>query len=195
MRCDLCNDKKCRDEEPCIERNSVELYSDPHEKKIMEAAAFVESEYYGDLNRIEEVVEFALRMGYKKLGIAFCVGMSDEAAKIVEYLSTFFQIEAICCKVCGIPKSEMGAPTSDKVGLISCNPIEQARMLEEKKTDLNLVVGLCVGHDALFIKHSHTYVIPLAVKDRALGHNPLAAVYCSAVNKRMKKRGVERGKK
>jgi uncharacterized metal-binding protein len=81
------------------------------------------------------------------------------------------------------------------VGLISCNPIEQARMLEEKKTDLNLVVGLCVGHDALFIKHSHTYVIPLVVKDRALGHNPLAAVYCSAVNKRMKKRGIERGKK
>ena len=195
MRCDLCDDKKCIEEEPCIDRNSVELYSDPHEKKIMEAAAFVESEYYGDLNRIEEVVEFALRMGYKKLGIAFCVGLNDEAAKIAEYLSTFFEIEAICCKVCGIPKSEMGAPTSDKVGLISCNPIEQARMLEEKKTDLNLVVGLCVGHDALFIKHSHTYVIPLVVKDRALGHNPLAAVYCSAVNKRMKKRGVERGKK
>jgi uncharacterized metal-binding protein len=188
MRCDLCEDQKCREGEPCIEKNSIELYSDPHEKMIMKTAAFVESEFYGDLNRIEEIVEFASRMGYKKLGIAFCVGLKEEAAKIADFLSNFFEIEAICCKVCGIPKSEMGAPMSDKVGPVSCNPIEQARMFEEKKTDLNLVIGLCVGHDALFIKHSHTYVVPLVVKDRVLGHNPLAAVYCSAVNKKMKKR-------
>ncbi|MFA7366182.1 MAG: DUF1847 domain-containing protein, partial [Synergistaceae bacterium] len=181
MRCDLCEDQKCREGEPCIERNSIELYSDPHEKMMMQTAAFVESEFYGDLNRIEEVVEFASRMGYKKLGIAFCVGLKEEATKIADFLSNFFEIEAICCKVCGIPKSEMGAPMSDRVGPVSCNPIEQARMFEEKKTDLNLVIGLCVGHDALFIKHSHTYVVPLVVKDRVLGHNPLAAVYCSAV--------------
>lgn len=191
MRCDLCEEQKCREGESCIEKNSIELYSDPHEKMMMETAAFVESEFYGDLNRIEEIVEFASRMGYKKLGIAFCVGLKEEAAKIADFLSNFFEIEAICCKVCGIPKSEMGAPMSDKVGPVSCNPIEQARMFEEKKTDLNLVIGLCVGHDALFIKHSHTYVVPLVVKDRVLGHNPLAAVYCSAVNKKMKKRSEQ----
>lgn len=195
MRCDLCGDKKCREGDPCIKRDSIKLYSDPQEKKMMETAAAVESEFYGDLNRIEEVVEFASRMGYKKLGIAFCVGLDDEAAKIASYLSNFFEIEAVCCKVCGIPKSEMGAPTSDRVGLVSCNPIEQARILEEKGTDLNLVIGLCVGHDALFIRHSHTYVVPLVVKDRVLGHNPLAAVYCSAVNKKMKKRAEERKEK
>lgn len=194
MRCDLCVEKKCREGAPCIERNSVELYSDPHEKMMMQTAAFVESEFYGDLNRLEEVVEFASRMGYRKLGIAFCVGLQEEAAKITEFLSRFFEIEAVCCKVCGILKSEMGAPTSERVGPISCNPIEQARIFEEKKTDLNLVIGLCVGHDALFIKHSHTYVVPLVVKDRVLGHNPLAAVYCSAVNKRMQKRSEERNK-
>ncbi|MEA4871916.1 MAG: DUF1847 domain-containing protein [Synergistaceae bacterium] len=195
MRCDLCKGQKCREGEPCVERKSIELYSDPHEKMMMQTAAFVESEFYGDLNRIEEVVEFASRMGYKKLGIAFCVGLREEAVKIADFLSNFFEIEAICCKVCGIPKSEMGAPMSDRVGPVSCNPIEQARMFEEKKTDLNLVIGLCVGHDALFIKHSHTYVVPLVVKDRVLGHNPLAAVYCSAVNKRMKKRADERKQK
>lgn len=194
MRCDLCVEKKCREGAPCIERNSVELYSDPHEKMMMQTAAFVESEFYGDLNRLEEVVEFASRMGYRKLGIAFCVGLQEEAAKITEFLSRFFETEAVCCKVCGILKSEMGAPTSERVGPISCNPIEQARMFEEKNTDLNLVIGLCVGHDALFIKHSHTYVVPLIVKDRVLGHNPLAAVYCSAVNKRMQKRSEERNK-
>lgn len=192
MRCDLCAEKKCREGDPCIKRDSVELYADPYEKKMMETAAFVESEYYAELNRIEEIVEFAGRMGCAKLGIAYCIGLGEEAEKIAEYLSLFFEIEAVCCKVCGIPKTEMGAPFTDKVGPISCNPIEQARFLKDAGTDLNLTAGLCVGHDALFIKHSHTYVVPLAVKDRVLGHNPLAAVYCSAVRKRMDKRSAER---
>ena len=92
MRCDLCDEKKCKEGDPCIVRDSIQLYSDPQEKKMMETAAFVESEFYGDLNRIEEVVEFASRMGYKKLGIAFCVGLNDEAVKIADYLSGFFEI-------------------------------------------------------------------------------------------------------
>ncbi|KJS88133.1 MAG: metal-binding protein, partial [Peptococcaceae bacterium BICA1-8] len=38
---------------------------------------------------------------------------------------------------------------------------------------------LCVGHDSLFIKYSHAPVTVLAVKDRVLAHNPLAALYCA----------------
>ena len=38
-------------------------------------------------------------------------------------------------------------------------------------------MGLCVGHDSLFFRHSEAPVTVLAVKDRVLGHNPLAAVY------------------
>jgi uncharacterized metal-binding protein len=44
-------------------------------------------------------------------------------------------------------------------------------------TDLNVLMGLCVGHDSLFFRHSAAPVTVLAVKDRVLGHNPLAAVY------------------
>ncbi len=42
---------------------------------------------------------------------------------------------------------------------------------------MNLILGLCVGHDTLFIKHSQAPVTVLAAKDRFLGHNPLAALY------------------
>jgi len=58
-----------------------------------------------------------------------------------------------------------------------CNPIGQARRLEKAETQLNVMLGLCVGHDSLFLRHSHAPVTVLAVKDRVLGHNPLAAVY------------------
>ena len=187
MRCDLCDEKKCNKGEPCMKKNSAELYADPIDRKFMQTAGGVEAEFYGDLNRMQEIVVFAKRMGYKKIGLAFCVGLSGEAKKFCEFLSQYFEISAVCCKTCGMEKSELDIPMSDRVGPVSCNPAEQARMLKEDGTELNLMLGLCVGHDAMFIKHSHTYVIPVAVKDRVLGHNPLAAVYCKAVYGKMEK--------
>lgn len=102
-------------------------------------------------------------------------------------LSRYFELVSVCCKVCGILKSEMGLATSEKVGNHACNPSGQARIMEKAGAEeLNLLLGLCVGHDALFIKHSTNYVVPVATKDRVMGHNPLAAVDASAVFKKIK---------
>jgi uncharacterized metal-binding protein len=60
-----------------------------------------------------------------------------------------------------------------------CNPIGQAMMLNNAETDLNIIMGLCVGHDSLFMKYSEAPVTVLAVKDRVLAHNPLGALYLS----------------
>jgi uncharacterized metal-binding protein len=49
--------------------------------------------------------------------------------------------------------------------------------LPHARTELNLLLGLCVGHDSLFMKHSVAPVTVLAAKDRVLGHNPLAAIH------------------
>jgi len=58
-----------------------------------------------------------------------------------------------------------------------CNPVAQAMYLNKQKTDLNLIVGLCIGHDILFAKYSNAPVTTLVVKDRVLTHNPLGAIY------------------
>lgn len=58
-----------------------------------------------------------------------------------------------------------------------CNPIMQAKILNEQATDLNIVMGLCVGHDSLFYKYSEALTTTLVTKDRVLGHNPAAALY------------------
>jgi len=60
-----------------------------------------------------------------------------------------------------------------------CNPVAQARLLNEAGTGLNIVVGQCVGHDSLFFKHSDAPVTVLVAKDRVTGHNPVAALYTS----------------
>ena len=76
------------------------------------------------------------------------------------------------------PKSSVGIPEEcNGIGLNMCNPILQAKMLNHAKTDLNVVVGLCVGHDSLFYKYSEALTTTAVTKDRVLGHNPAAALY------------------
>jgi uncharacterized metal-binding protein len=55
----------------------------------------------------------------------------------------------------------------------------QAEVLNGEKTELNVMVGLCLGHDILFIRNFKADVTPLIVKDRVIGHNPIAALYTS----------------
>ncbi len=60
-----------------------------------------------------------------------------------------------------------------------CNPVMQAKILNKEKTDMNIVMGLCVGNDSLFYKYSEALVTTLVAKDRVMGHNPAAALYTS----------------
>jgi hypothetical protein len=58
-----------------------------------------------------------------------------------------------------------------------CNPIVQAEILKSEDTDLNIIVGLCIGHDIQFTSNSATPVTTLIVKDRLTGHNPFSTLY------------------
>ena len=60
-----------------------------------------------------------------------------------------------------------------------CNPIGQARLLNEQNTEFNIALGLCVGHDSLFYRESQGLVTTLVAKDRVLAHNPCGAIYCA----------------
>jgi uncharacterized metal-binding protein len=42
---------------------------------------------------------------------------------------------------------------------------------------MNIIVGLCVGHDMLFTKYSDAPVTTLVTKDRVTGHNPVSVLY------------------
>lgn len=135
--------------------------------------------------RVEEVVQFTKKMGYKKLGIAFCSGLMEEAGLLTTILENRgFDIVSVCCKVGGTPKERIGITEEQKIAgpgtwETMCSPIVQAEILNEEGTEFNIVVGLCVGHDSLFFKHSRAPVTVLIAKDRVFGHNPAAALYLS----------------
>ena len=192
MRCHSCDEKGCMEGDPCRPTESLSLYGD-EERRIMAAAAEVETLYYGELNRLQEIREFAHRLGVKRIGLAFCVGLADEARQIGRaFEDAGLEVRSVCCKVGSLTKEEMGMPRRPWVGAYSCNPAEQARILDDEGCGLLVVIGLCVGHDTLFYRQAKAPVTTLVTKDRRLGHNPVAAVTCPYIRKRLNEAPKER---
>ncbi len=150
---------------------------------IAVAAACVEYEGYGKRTRVEEVIQFAKKIGAGKIGIATCLGLIEESRTLAKILRVNgFEVVGSVCKTGATPKVDIGIPADcEAVGVNMCNPVLQAELLNDAKTDLNLIVGLCVGHDSLFIKHSNALCTSVITKDRVLGHNPAAALYTSGM--------------
>ena len=161
-------------------RETMPLYTEDEENaKVTRISAEVETEYYCKATRIEEIVQFAKRMNYQKIGIATCIGLLREARIAARvFRKAGFEVYGAACKVGSQMKTAVGIPEEcEAVGAVMCNPILQAKLMNEAKTDLNVVVGLCVGHDSLFYKYSDALCTTLVTKDRVLGHNPAVALY------------------
>lgn len=186
-----------------------ERYRDPAFAELARVSSLVEGlSYYHvpwsrgptpQTTRLEEIIRFALKMGYKKLGVAFCVGLSNEAEMLVPILENCgFEVVSVCCKLGGVPKEEIGIKDEEKINPGAyesmCNPICQAEVLNGDGCDFNIMLGLCVGHDSLFLKHAQAPTTVFAVKDRLLGHNPLAALYLSrSYYRRLRSRDLAAG--
>ncbi|MCK4343507.1 MAG: DUF1847 domain-containing protein [Phycisphaerae bacterium] len=180
-RCASCRAKDCRGGTDCFDdaERQRALYDDPRIAQLHRAASAIEARHYCREPRIREIMLFAKEMGYHKLGLAFCIGLADEALTIAEIFGRGFEVVSVCCKLCGIPKKTFGFAqiVPDKDPEVMCNPAGQATMLNEAGTELNIICGLCVGHDAIFSMISRAPVTTLIAKDRVLAHNPAGAIY------------------
>lgn len=124
-------------------------------------------------NRVEEIMNFARGAGFKRLGIAHCITFSYEAELLKKYFSKYFEVYTIDCKYGRIPKKEVLGGESRQ---IMCNPAGQADYLNKHHTDLNISMGLCVGHDMIFSKKSEAWVSNLFDKDFTNNNNPAQAI-------------------
>lgn len=205
--CSICakKDRVCRNPEgegpdfcptlnlqEVIEKTAAE-YAKPEVAEFARMASLQEAECYSHRDvkpyvlhpvkpRVQEICEFAHKMGYRRLGIAFCAGLHPEARTLTDILQAQgFEVVSAVCKVGAVPKEKLGLKEDEKVRIgefeSMCNPIGQAFVLNQAKTDFNILVGLCVGHDSMFFKYSEAMVTVLVAKDRVTGHNPAAALY------------------
>lgn len=171
---------------PCKNTQTQEqakaLYAEEEDHRIAHESALVEQEGYGRLTRMEEIMLFAKRAGYQRLGLVFCAGLKEEARQVSRILAyNGFDVVSVICKNGAIPKSFIGLTDEQTLSgcadEVMCNPIGQALLMNQEKTQLNILLGLCVGHDTLALKYLQAPTTVLAVKDRVTGHNPLAAIY------------------
>ncbi len=179
--------------EQAIIEQAMNEYGKPEIQKFARMASVQEGECYANRDkkpyilhpvkpRILEICEFAQKMNFKKLGLAFCGGLTHEAGIVVDIFEKYdFQVTNVSCKIGGIAKEKIGVKDKEKINIGShesmCNPVGQAMVLNRAETEFNVLLGLCVGHDSLFLKYAQAPSTILAVKDRVTGHNPLAAVY------------------
>jgi uncharacterized metal-binding protein len=179
---------------PSVIDEAMAEYDNPETREFARLASLQEFECYEHLSdgsvrtkipRVEELVQFAKKCGYQRLGLVHCGGLAGEARILSDMLeNNGCEVVSVQCKMGAIPKERIGIRAEEKIGgpenwESMCNPIAQAMVMNRSKVDMAVMLGLCIGHDTLFIKHCRVPMTVLAVKDRVFGHNPLAAIYLS----------------
>jgi len=178
---------------PEVLSRAITEYDSPDLKKFARLASVQEGQCYERLpdglrtrlSRIEELIQFSRKCGYKRLGVAHCGGLANEARMLTEILeNNGFEVVSVQCKTGAIPKERIGILPEEKIAEpgeweTMCNPVAQAMIINESGVELAIMLGLCIGHDTIFIKYCNVPLTVLAVKDRVLGHNPLGALYTS----------------
>jgi len=184
---EFCPMRSSRD---LIERMPAE-YGKGEVRAVYHPATVTEKEAYQQVRgarmavrpRVKELIEYARLAGIRRIGIAFCAGLQDEARRLSDVLEKQgLTAASVLCKCGAIDKTALGVEERYKIGdpagfEAGCNPILQAELLNGAGTQMNVIVGLCLGHDMLFTMHSAAPVTTFIVKDRLLGHNPAAALY------------------
>lgn len=146
--------------------NFSELYNN-NDRQVLKNA---EDSLNSKIDRIQEIIDYAREAGINKIGIANCITFNREADQLENILTeSGFDVSKVNCKYGRVDFNELVPGYRG----ISCNPAGQAKYLEESGTQLNVMMGLCLGHDMIFNAKSKAPVTPLIVKDRKLKHHSL----------------------
>jgi len=189
--CNACVKQECRHDYPegipdyCLATRFQEVidqakteYSTPNTIDIYKAASVVVTNGNGKWPRIREAIEFAKELDVSRIGLASCIGLIRELGLVAElFIGGGFNVISATCQIGRVSAEDRGVPELKSSSGTYCNPIAQAEILNSEETQLNFVLGLCMGHDVLFNRYSKAPVSTLIVKDRVIGHNPVAALY------------------
>jgi uncharacterized metal-binding protein len=189
-------------QKPGVIEQAMEEYNEEDTRRLHINSAIIEQQAYQMVRgrlisvrpRLLEIIKFSEQMGWDDLGVAFCGGLTDEAGRVVDVLEKAgFRVRSVVCSCGGVDKTRFGVPAEQKISSLygepdkfeaGCNPIVQAEVLNSESLDLHIIVGLCIGHDILFTRHSRPPVTTLIVKDRVTGHNPVTSLYSGYHNPR-----------
>jgi len=162
---------------PDVLEKARDEYRKDENIRIYEAACIVGAENNGFRPRVEEALHFAKQMNFSKIGFAACVAFEAEMA-VIRDLFTREGCSVVCagCQIGSDSAEDRQVPHLKGYPNEHCNPIAQAEFLNAEGTELNFIVGLCLGHDILFTRYAKAPVSTLIVKDRMTANNPAGAL-------------------
>jgi uncharacterized metal-binding protein len=157
----------------------VSGYLTDERQALMRAADATPFQPDGSLrNRVQEVAHYAHGRGMRRIGVAFCVSLLKESQELARQLEAEgLETELVCCRVGAVDHDAIHLPKAHPERFAAiCNPVAQARLLNERKVDLVAQVGLCVGHDLVLQEECDAPITTMVVKDRALDHHTVTAL-------------------
>ena len=126
-------------------------------------------------SRIEHIMEFSRAVGFQRIGIAACAFYLPQIYYLRSILEDHgFSCMGLSCKIGGLTFADIGIPNDSN--WILCNPLAQAFILNDFQTELNITVGLCMGHDLIFQSYSNAPVTNYTVKEKISDDNPVATL-------------------
>ena len=191
IMCSACKELECRHGYPdgipaycavneysdVIERTKME-YATIENIDIYRASAEVAAKGYRQWPRIQEAIEFAKELKLGKIGLASCIALVPELRLVTKlFMGAGFNVVSVACQIGRVSPKDRGVLNINESHGATCNPIAQAEILNCEGTELNYILGLCLGHDILFNRYSKAPVSTLIVKDRVTGNNPAAVLY------------------
>ena len=140
---------------------AAKVYDEPSMRSLARASAKVEAGGNLKWTRVEDTVEFAHEMGYKKLGIACCIGLKREAAVLESILKeNGFSVVSAICKTGGVGKEKLGMEESEKIHPGSfeamCNPVVRqccSTMLDLNSTLFSVSVLVMIPYSTSHQRH------------------------------------------
>lgn len=154
-------------EELVKEYNSLPL----EQRKMLDASYDTVKDTHGIADRLTEIKEFCRRMGYKRIGVAFCKGLRVYGQMLDAELSKDFDVVSVCCNVHGVKRADIGvAKMTDDDSELACNPLGEAAALNNAGVDMVIKCGFCLGHDILFSSKIEAPCTTFIVKDRKYKH-------------------------
>jgi uncharacterized metal-binding protein/predicted Fe-Mo cluster-binding NifX family protein len=179
--CLACSEPVCLNGGRCVRPSGEILPASPEIIRMLEAAADITFESERELCRMAELIYFVIEMGFRRVGVAFCIDLIEPTRILCGVLRRFVDVFAACCK---LPNSSANTGNIEEPGFepigwrdLPCNPLGQASVLKQFGSEFNVLVGLCMGADSVFVRASAAPVTTLFVKDRMLANNPIGAVY------------------
>lgn len=157
----------------------VASYLQPERAELMRVADLAPfDEQQHRRNRVEELLFFVRARQLSRVGVAFCVSLTKEAQELGRRLERHgVQAELACCRVGAVDYDAIGLKKAHPGRFASiCNPVAQAKLLNEAGVELIVQLGLCLGHDLILQEEAKVPVTTLVVKDRALDHHPIEAL-------------------